>query len=65
MGSLHITMEYCEYGDLKGYLSDYKTMPETQVQDIALQVSGAISLMHSERFAHRDLKPAVRIPSQP
>ncbi|KAK0644063.1 kinase-like domain-containing protein [Cercophora newfieldiana] len=57
-GFLHIAMEYCEYGDLKGYLSDHVTMPENQVQDITLQVSGALSLMHSERFAHRDLKPA-------
>jgi len=58
-------MEYCEYGNLKAYLSDYKIMPEIQVQDIALQVSGALSLMHGERFAHRDLKPAVRVRNQP
>ncbi|KAK4452641.1 kinase-like domain-containing protein [Podospora aff. communis PSN243] len=57
-GFLHIAMEYCEYGDLKSYLSDNKTMPENQVQDITLQVAGALSLMHGERFAHRDLKPA-------
>jgi serine/threonine protein kinase len=63
-GFLHIAMEYCEYGDLKGYLSDNKTMPENQVQDIALQVTGALSLMHGERFAHRDLKPAVSKPTK-
>lgn len=51
-------MEYCECGDLRGYLADHTTIPENQVQDIALQVSGALSLMHNEGFAHRDLKPA-------
>ena len=57
-------MEYCELGDLKSYLSDRQKceagrLPEDQVQEIAFQVLKALSLMHRERFAHRDLKPAV------
>ena len=52
-------MEYCEYGDLGKYLRNHGSLPESQVQDIASQVLRALSFMHEERFAHRDLKPAV------
>lgn len=53
-------MEYCEHGDLKTYLLDVKTIPETEAQDIALQVLSGLSLMHEVHIAHGDLKPAVR-----
>lgn len=58
-------MEYCKLGDLGSYLKNAQLCPnsllsEDQVHEIASQVLGALSLMHSENFAHRDLKPAVR-----
>jgi calcium/calmodulin-dependent protein kinase I len=52
-------MEYCEHGDLKSYLADVKTLPESQVHEIAPQILGALASMHESGFAHRDLKPAV------
>lgn len=52
-------MEYCEHGDLKRYLADFKTLPENQVHEIAPQILGALASMHENGFAHRDLKPAV------
>ena len=54
-------MEYCEHGDLKKYLADVKTVPEEQAREIASQILGALTSMHETGFAHRDLKPAVRI----
>jgi serine/threonine protein kinase len=65
---LHIAMEYCGLGDLRSYLFDegkcpQQHLPENAVRDIASQVLDALALMHEERFAHRDLKPAARAPS--
>jgi serine/threonine protein kinase len=57
-------MEYCELGDLQRYLSRYDLcprgfLPESQVREIASQLLNALLMMHEEKFAHRDLKPAV------
>jgi len=58
-------MEYCELGDLQGYLSSAPPLPETQAQEITFQTLEGVRYMHENEFAHRDLKPAVRsqIPS--
>lgn len=54
-------MEYMHYGDLEQYLSDSEDLlPHDQVQDIVSQITEGIYFMHENRFAHRDLKPAVR-----
>ncbi|CAH0040739.1 unnamed protein product [Clonostachys rhizophaga] len=58
---LHIAMEYCELGDLQRYLfkkCQNRRLPENQAHDIASQVLDALTRMHEEKFAHRDLKPA-------
>ncbi|KAK4207893.1 kinase-like domain-containing protein, partial [Rhypophila decipiens] len=65
-GSLNIAMEFCHHGDLKRYLERVKTIPTQEVQEIALQILGALVSMHRNGFAHRDLKPAnVLIKSRP
>ncbi|KAM7195481.1 Protein kinase-like domain containing protein [Rhypophila sp. PSN 637] len=65
-GSLNIAMEYCRHGDLKGHLERVKTIPTQEVQEIALQILGALVSMHRNGFAHRDLKPAnILIKSKP
>ena len=53
-------MEYCELGDLQGYLSRTSPLPETQAQEITYQMLEGIRYMHENEFAHRDLKPGVR-----
>lgn len=53
-------MEYCELGDLQGYLSSNPRLPEQQAQEITFQLLEGMRYMHVHDFAHRDLKPAVR-----
>jgi serine/threonine protein kinase len=60
LGNLCIAMEYCELGDLQGYLSSAPPLPETQAQEIAFQMLEGVRYMHENEFAHRDLKPGVR-----
>ncbi|OCK79014.1 kinase-like protein [Lepidopterella palustris CBS 459.81] len=57
-GSLCIAMEYCELGDLQGYLSSNPPLPERESQEIMFQILEGIRYMHEHAFAHRDLKPA-------
>jgi serine/threonine protein kinase len=53
-------MEYLHYGDLEKYLSNPDDLlPQDEVQDIVSQIAEGIYFMHENRFAHRDLKPAV------
>jgi serine/threonine protein kinase len=52
-------MEYCELGDLQGYLSSNPPLPERESQEITFQILEGIQYMHEHAFAHRDLKPAV------
>jgi serine/threonine protein kinase len=53
-------MEYCELGDLQGYLSSAPSLPEIQAQEITFQTLEGVRYMHENEFAHRDLKPGVR-----
>lgn len=56
--SVFIAMEYVENGDLQQYVG--QCMPEPEMQLIASQVLEGLGYMHDQRYAHRDLKPAVR-----
>ena len=61
-------MEYLPEGDLAHYLKNGQSLPELEAQQITFQLLEALSLMHENGFAHRDLKPQVRRyihPSQP
>ncbi|KAF2806858.1 kinase-like protein [Mytilinidion resinicola] len=58
--SVFIAMEYFPNGDLQSYLSS--PLPEKEVQQITFQILEALSFMHENGFAHRDLKPSVRLP---
>jgi serine/threonine protein kinase len=53
-------MEYCELGDLQGYLSSHPPLPERESQEIMFQILEGVRYMHDHAFAHRDLKPALR-----
>ena len=58
-------MEYFPHGDLQQFAG--YTVPETEMQAIGSQVLEGLYFMHSQGYAHRDLKPQVHIsvPSSP
>lgn len=61
---LYIAMEYLPSGDLYKCLSDRSALSEQEAQDITFQILEAISFMHDNDFAHRDLKPQVVLSRQ-
>jgi serine/threonine protein kinase len=52
-------MEFLPHGDLEVYLSQKKTLPEGEAEQIAFQVLEGLSSMLENGFALRDLKPGV------
>lgn len=58
-----IVMEFCEYGDLGGYLRRRGgRFSEMDAQETTRQIFQALEIMHDLGFTHRDLKPAVCLP---
>jgi len=57
-GSLHIIMEFCEQGDLSGYLKKQrgKSLEEPTVWKFLIQVGLALQWLHSNQILHRDIK---------
>jgi serine/threonine protein kinase len=55
-------MEYFPNGDLHKYLGS--PLPEMEGQRIVSQILEGLDFMHDHGFAHRDLKPAVRLLSR-
>ena len=53
-------MEYISYGNLRNYLKMGRSESEAKV--ITRQLLEGLVVMHQEGFAHRDLKPEVRLP---
>jgi serine/threonine protein kinase len=56
---LFISLEYFPLGDLQSYMNRTSLLPEDEVRQITRQILYALSILHEEGFAHRDLKPAV------
>lgn len=50
-------MEYFENGDLAQHLANIRT--EDEVRQITTDLLDGLQIIHSEGFAHRDLKPQV------
>lgn len=71
---MYLAMEYIPFGDLENNLQELEKSRNTkglanrqnggvlskdEVKDITIQILEGIKIMHSEGFAHRDLKPQV------
>lgn len=61
-GFFFIVTEYCEGGDLRRRINEYqekKYIPrESQVLELAIQLSSALKYMHFEKnLIHKDVKP--------
>ncbi|KAF5620386.1 CAMK kinase [Fusarium sp. NRRL 25303] len=54
---LYIDMEYLSAGDLYTYVLERRVLTEGECRQVICQVLSGISLMHTEGFAHRDIKP--------
>ena len=53
-----IIMEFCENGDLDGFIKNKKIPDKENLRDkIAYQIINAVHSCYKERIAHRDLKP--------
>ncbi|ESU14134.1 hypothetical protein FGSG_07816 [Fusarium graminearum PH-1] len=54
---LYMAMEYFPAGDLYSYVRKHQGLPEEDCRQITCQLLSAIAAMHTEGFAHRDIKP--------
>lgn len=59
--SICIAMEYFPLGDLAHHLSNASPLSKDDVQPILHQLLEGLSILHENGFAHRDLKPGVRL----
>jgi len=56
-GNYYIVMEYIDGKDLKGLLKKRGNLTISEVVDIMLQITSAMSVAHDSLIIHRDLKP--------
>lgn len=54
---IYLVMEYCDGGDLAGYLRKRKVLEEAEVRQLIVQLGEALRILSNANFAHRDLKP--------
>ena len=52
----YIIFEYCEGGDLAGYLKKRKRLSEKQVRKLMQQIANGLKPLNKLRIVHRDLK---------
>jgi serine/threonine protein kinase len=55
---VYLAMEYVPFGDLEMNLQAGE-LSEAESKEISGQILLGLNIMHSEKFAHRDLKPQV------
>jgi serine/threonine protein kinase len=63
---MYLAMEYIRGGDLEACLLNLESLitngsaiPEEDIKEITSQILEGLKIMHTEGFAHRDLKPKV------
>jgi serine/threonine protein kinase len=53
---LHLVLQYCQCGDLKGFYRGKKVLPERQIWRITIRINLGLEYMHARSIIHRDLK---------
>ena len=56
-GTAYLVMEMCGGGCLTDRFSETQPMQEQEVKDILGPIMNSLTLLHDERFFHRDIKP--------
>merc|ERR1711924_582366 len=54
---INIVMEYCEGGDLAGYLRRNRPLDEAKVCSFLVPLAEALQFVHMKALIHRDVKP--------
>ncbi|CAG2225845.1 NUAK [Mytilus edulis] len=55
---VNIIMEYADGGNLEDFISEHKTLCNTLVVDIFIQILKAVDFCHQNYIAHRDITPS-------
>ncbi|CAG2220877.1 NUAK [Mytilus edulis] len=55
---VNIIMEYADGGNLEDFISEHKTLCNTLVVDIFIQILKAVDFCHQNNIAHRDITPS-------
>eukprot|EP00747_Dinoflagellata_sp_TGD_P020078 gnl/TRDRNA2_/TRDRNA2_127586_c0_seq1.p1 gnl/TRDRNA2_/TRDRNA2_127586_c0~~gnl/TRDRNA2_/TRDRNA2_127586_c0_seq1.p1 ORF type:complete len:519 (+),score=79.90 gnl/TRDRNA2_/TRDRNA2_127586_c0_seq1:88-1644(+) len=53
----YLVMDQCQGGTLRGWMKEHKIAPAHIVEDLLMQIVGALYFLHELRLVHRDIKP--------
>ena len=55
--NFYIIMEYCQKGELSGYIEENKKLSEDESSMLFYQLINGVNYIHKKGISHRDLKP--------
>ncbi|CAN0877488.1 Serine/threonine-protein kinase ATG1t [Linum grandiflorum] len=56
-GSMFLVLEFCDGGDLAGYVKDHGRVQEKTARKFMQQLGAGLEVLNSHHIVHRDLKP--------
>ena len=56
--NMYIVTEFCQEGDLRGYIKKKKRLGEMGALKFLRDIIGGFKYLHSQEIIHRDMKPA-------
>ncbi|KAJ1299043.1 hypothetical protein BS78_01G501500 [Paspalum vaginatum] len=54
---MYLVLEYCDGGDLDGFLRKHGRLPESTAKDLMRQLAEGLKVLRGRNIVHRDLKP--------